>query len=84
MDIQVGQHWKTRSGDIVRVTKDRAEYHQGQRWRWALSNGEIADERGLVNYDGTEGASSDLLQLLPDETVSNASVKAMDSTMGEL
>lgn len=84
MDIQVGQHWKTRSGDIVRVTKDRTEFDEGNRWRWALSNGEIVDEDGQANINKQATHPSDLIKLLPDEKVSDASMKAMDSTMGKL
>lgn len=59
LTIQVGQQWRMRNGEMVRVTADRGE---GLTWRWALSNGQIADENGLVGFGGVEDPH-DLMQL---------------------
>lgn len=84
MDIRVGQHWRTRSGTVVRVTKDRSEHAVVPRWRWSLSNGHIVDDSGNAHIEPLASHPSDLVQLLPDEKISQASVDAMDSTMGGL
>ena len=59
--IKVGQIWRTRSGALVIVTKDRGE---GLTWRWALSNSQIADSAGRVAM--VDGATDphDLVELV--------------------
>lgn len=82
LSIQVGQHWKTRNGSILRVTRDRGE---AQRWRWALNNSAIADEEGRISFSPGHDHQHDLMELLPPEQgVSDAAIKATDSMMGGL
>jgi hypothetical protein len=58
VNIEVGQEWRTRCGVVVWVSADRAEGHSGwpgvETWRWALSNGHIADENGRVGLNGKD------------------------------
>lgn len=65
LDIAVGQQWKTRSGRIVRVTFDRGSENAGARWRWALSNSDIADTDGRIDINGNDHPG-DLVERLED------------------
>lgn len=88
VNIQTGQEWETRNGAVVRVTKDMAAAHRQEfgeempgKWAWALSNGELADSDGRVDYWGYDHAS-DLVRLRADSPC-DAAVRAMDDTMGD-
>lgn len=59
--IEEGQHWETRGGAIVRVTKDRG---LELVWRWALSNSFMAAADGHVDFSG-KPHHSDLVSLQP-------------------
>ena len=82
LDIKAGQSWHTRSGAVVRVSADRGPFAIVDRWKWALSNGHIADRDGRVGADGPH--DSDLMRLAEEPPLSQKQVDAMDSTFGGL
>ena len=61
--IEVGQSWRTRCGDVVRISFDRSECFNGEHWRWALSNGHIVTDDGCCAIDNSENAN-DLIKYL--------------------
>lgn len=79
LDIKTGQSWYTRGGSVLRVTADRGPFAVIERWRWALSNGQIADRDGRVSPDGPH--ECDLIRLAEEPPLHQGSVDAMDSTM---
>ena len=83
LDIEVGQRWVTRSGKVVEVTADRGPFAMVERWRWALSNGQIVDRDGRCDAEGPH--ECDLIRLAASEPgLSDVSTHGMDSTMGGL
>lgn len=72
-----------RNGQSVIVTADRWNFGLVPQWRWALSNGEIADEQGLVAYDGREHPH-DLIRLEYQQAEADRGTTGMDSTTGKI
>lgn len=85
LNIQQGQRWNTRGGDVVTVTADRREFAVVSRWRWALSNGVIVDDEGRACLGNREDRH-DLVSQVPrdPDAFRRTCDEGMDSMAGPL